>query len=337
MTKIKKLGINLAVATTLCFNGCGSSDEDLGNTTTSKFNTAVKLNLADLNNYDLITGEGSGATNFRSKNKSSNNTDKTSLKLSNIVKNNINNLMYERTTRSSREVTGDGDIRTVIETNEGSISGTETINIDFNMLTGKFSGSMSFSNYKDVEDDECGVDEVTSMVGIFNVTGLIDIETEDIENMIISSNENFLLDDMIWKSGFSMTMEYNNDSLYEEEVLMTMTVEAYINNESFGFKDYQINSYSYNGYEYEYPVKGNIYLFTNELNGYFSVDSSYDHSLTPTKEDVCGEYTYSGLEKYIGKDSSMTWQITSINNYKIEIDSNNNGTVDITKTGIVGD
>jgi len=51
---------------------------------------------------------------------------------------------------------------------------------------------------------------------------------------------------------------------------------------------------------------------------------------------VCGEYTYSGLEKYIGKDSSMTWQITSTNNYKIEIDSNNNGTIDITETGIVG-
>jgi len=250
MKKMKIFGIILAVSTALNFSGCGSSSEFSGSTEASKFDTVVKLNLADLANYDLITGEGSGATNFRSKNESSsnNNTDKTSLKLSNIVKNNINDLMNKRTTRSIREVTENGDIRTLIETNEGSVSGTKTINFEFNKVTGKLSGNMSFSNYKDIENDECGVDEVTSMVGVFNVTGLIDIETGHIENMIISSNENFLLDDMIWKSGFSMTVEYNNDSLYEEEALMTMTVEAYVGKESFGFKDYQINSYSYNQY-----------------------------------------------------------------------------------------
>ncbi len=51
------------------------------------------------------------------------------------------------------------------------------------MLTGNLTGSMTYSNYKDIENNECGIDEITMMVGTFNVTGLLDVKTGDLINI----------------------------------------------------------------------------------------------------------------------------------------------------------
>lgn len=301
------------------------------------------MNLAELKNYDLITGDGSGATNLRNANTKNNSVttpDSISLELSNILKNTIKDAMKNAKKKKQksnlRAVTVNGDIATLVETKNGNISGTLTINFEMNTKTSEFTGSMIYVNYQNSESNSCATNTVKTLNGTMNVIGNFNTSDYSLKTMTINLNSNVSIGDMVWESGASLTISYNQSSYFTKDSLMDMTIEATKGNESIGYKNYTIRSYSYNGYDYSYPVKGNIYIFTNNINGYFSVDTTYDHSLTPTKEDWCGKYTYSGKEKYIGKDSSLVWEITSTNNYKIEIDSNNDGIVDINKTGTVG-
>lgn len=343
MIYFKQITISLAVVTALSFTGCGSSDGDSGSVETSKFNSARQMNLSELDNYDLITGDGVGVINLRSvsveNNDDSSIPDDISLKLSNILKEtikySIDNAEVKNKSSNLRSVTEDGDIATLKETTNGNISGTQTINFKINKRTGKLTGTMTYSNYKNSESNSCGGDEIDNLNGTMSVTGKFNISNSDLETMTINLNSSFYIDDMVWKSGASITITYNHSSSFDEDSLISMTIEATKGNESVGFKDCKIRSYNDNGYEYSYPVEGNLYVFTNNINGYFSVDTNYDHSLTPTKKDLCGKYTYSGKEKYIGKNSNLIWEITSTNNYKIEIDSNNDGIIDINKTGII--
>lgn len=344
MKSVKYIGIALAMVLSLGFSGCGESGGSSENIETSKFDLARQMNLSELENYDLVTGDSSGATNLRNASSQDNSQqttqDSSSLKLINIFKDTIDYSIQNVTTKEKsinlRSTTVNGDIATYVETENGNISGTKTINFEMNTVTGKMTGNMTYINYKNSESNSCAEDEIDNLNGIMNVTGIFNISTYDLKAMTINLDSDFSMDDMIWKSGASMTVVYNQSSYFDDDSLMTMTIEVINGSESIGFKNYKIRSYNNNGYEYSYPVEGNIYIFTNDINGYFSVDTTYDHSLTPTKEDWCGKYTYSGQEKYIGKDSSLIWEITSTNNYQIRIDSNNDGITDINKTGTVG-
>lgn len=344
MSYLKKATIGLAVISVLNFTGCGGSSNESTGGGSSEFDTAVQMNLSQLNNYDLITGDGSGATNFRrSKSQNGANTtiDNFSLKLSSILKETVqysiqNNSESKSQKISAKSVTVDGDIARLEETNNGNISGTKIIKFEMNMATGKLAGSMTYSNYRNSESNLCGGEEIDNLSGTMNVTGIFDTSSFNLKSMTINLNSNFSIDDMTWKSGSSIGITYNNFSSFGDDVLMTMTIVATKGAESIGFKNYKLRGYDAGGYEYSYPIEGNLYIFTGDINGYFSVDTNYDHSLTPTRKDFCGEYTYSGKEKYVGDNSNLTWEITSINNYKIDIDSNNDGVIDISKVGIVG-
>lgn len=334
----KKATLSISALTILTFTGCGSSGGGSGSTETSKFDTAKQINLSEIVNYDIIVGGGNGATNLRSinsENNSNSTTDKTTLRLSNILKEKVKYSIQnagEEQSSNLRAININGNTLTSQTIENGNISGTVLIDIEMNVSTGKITGTMKYSNYKNSQSNSCGGNKVDNLNGTTNITATFDTSTYDLKTMSINLNSDFFIDDMIWESGTSMNVIYNSSNTFDEDSIMTMTVIANVGTESIGFKNYKIRSYSYNGYEYTYPIEGDIYIFTDDINGYFSIDTTYDHSLTPTQEDFCGEYTYSGKEKYIGKDSSLIWEVTSTNNYKIEIDSNNDGIFDINHT-----
>ena len=280
MKSVNNIKCSLVAVLAFSINACGGSGSNTEGTTDPDFDSAVQMNLSELEIYDLIAGDGSGATSLRSASTATTNNNSTpdhrSLKLSNILKSNIEYSIQnaeesqQARTIKSASINSD-DIATLVETTNGNISGTQTINFSVNRSTGNLTGTMSYSNYKNSESNSCGGTEIDRLNGTMNVVGQFDL---------ISNN---------------------------------------------------------GGFEYSYPVEGNVYIFTDDINGYFSVDSTYDHSLTPTKEDWCGEYTYSGKEKYVGKNSTLTWSITSTNNYLIEIDSDADGNVDINVVGVIGE
>jgi hypothetical protein len=349
MKNVNNIKCSLVAILAFSINACGGSGSNTqGTTPDPDFDSSVQMNLSELENYDLIAGDGSGATSLRSVSTATttNNNDSTpdhrSLKLSNILKSkiedSIQNAEESQQARTMKSVSiNSDDIATSVETTNGNISGTQTINFSVNRSTGNLTGTMSYSNYKNSESNSCGGTEIDSLNGTMNVVGSFDLISNKIRSMTIDFSTDFAVGDMVWKSRAVLTIAYSNSSIYDEDSLMTMTIKATVGDEFVGFKNYKIRSYNDGGFEYSYPVEGNVYIFTDDINRYFSVDSTYDHSLTPTKEDWCGEYTYSGKEKYVGKNSTLTWSITSTNNYLIEIDSDADGNVDINVVGVIGE
>lgn len=355
MTKIKTLGISLAVATALSFSGCGSSGGDSGGATASKFDTATKINLTELDNsaLSLITDddmEDSSTTNkslrsINTTNYTNQNEGQASQITSNIA-NAIRSALGKSTEYAQqqpiqqnniRALTTSGNIITYTDEEDGSISGTMKTNFSMNKDTGSLTGTLIYDNYRNSESSSCGGNEIEEYDGLWNITGSFDTSTYDTISMTISSPNSFKMDGMTLNSGFSIKIIPNNSSGLTDDETSTMSAEFSTSQGTFGFKDYKTRSYSNNGYEWSYPLEGNIYIFNNSINGYFSVDKTYDHSLTPSKEDYCLENIYEGIEKYTGDNSSLTWSITSTNNYKIEIDNGDDGTVDKIITGIEND
>ncbi len=355
------LSLLSVIAVIATFSGCGggssssapsdSNPSDLSDLSgpdtkeeVSSFSNASLMNLADLPNYDVIVGDGSGATNLKSSSLDpdageQSTTDSIALRLSSIVtgvvKSSLDDASADRNSVSRQSMTLDGDTLSLDETVNGNVSGTNQVVFSIDTSTGTYEGSLTYIDYQNSESNSCGVDEIDDLNGVLHVAGDFDMYTGDIKNMTMTTDSEFFIDDMIWKSGAIATITYNYDSPFFDDALMTMTVETVTEDESIGFKDYTLRSYSHNGFDYEFPVEGDIYIFTDDINGYFSVDTSYDHSLTPTKEDWCGVYTYSGMEKYVGENSTLVWRVTSTNQYVIEIDSDADGVTDINDTGVI--
>ena len=355
MTKMKTLGISLAVATALSFSGCGSSGGDSGSATTSKFDTATKMNLTELDNnaLSLITDDDMADSNTTTRSlRSVNNTNSTNTsdgqasEITSNIANAIRSTLVKSTEyaqqqpvqqNNTRALTTNGNIITYTNDENGSIAGTMKTNFTMNKDTGSLTGTLTYSNYKNSENSSCGGNEIEEYDGLWNITGLFNTTTYDTISMTISSPNSFKMDGMTLNSGFSIEIVPNNSSGLTDDETSTMYAEFSTSQGTFGFKDYKTRSYSSNGYEWSYPLEGNIYIFNNSINGYFTVDKTYDHRLTPSKEDYCLENTYEGIEKYIGDNSSLTWSITSTNNYKVEIDNGNNGIIDKTITGVIND
>lgn len=353
------LSLLSVIAVIATFSGCGGGSSssapsnlsdlsDLSDPGTkeevSSFSNASLMNLADLPNYDVIVGDGSGATNLKSSSLDydtgeQSTTDGIALRLSSIVtdvvKSSLDDAGSERSSVSRQSVSLDGDTFALDETVYGNIAGTNHIVFSMDMNSSTYEGSLTYTDYQNSESNSCGVDVVDNLNGTLHVRGDFDIYTGDIKNMTMTTDAEFFIDEMTWKSGAIATIIYNYASQFFDDALMTMTVEIVTEDESLGFKDYTLRSYSHNGFDYEYPVEGDIYIFTDDINGYFSVDTSYDHSLTPTKEDWCGVYTYSGMERYVGEDSTLVWRVIATNQYVIEIDSDADGVTDINDTGVI--
>ncbi len=355
MTKIKILGTSLAVITVLSFSGCGSSGGDSGNATPSKFDTATKINLMELDNnaLSLITDDDMADANTTTRSlRSVNNTNLTNTsdgqasEITSNIANAIRSALVKSTeyaqqqpvsNNNARASTTNGNIITYTDHENGNISGTMSTNFTMNKDTGSLTGKLTYSNYKNSESSSCGGNEIKEYDGLWNVEGSFDTETGDIIRINGSSPNSFKMDGMTLKSGFSLGIIPNHSSGLTDDEILIITAEFTTSQGTFGFKDYKTRSYSYDGYEWSYPLEGNIYIFDNNINGYFTVDKTYNHSLTPSKEDYCLENTYEGIEKYIGDNSSLTWSVTSTNNYKVEIDNGNNGTIDKTITGVIND
>jgi len=307
--------------------GCGSSDEP----ETSIFDNARLINLEELPSYDLITESDNGTSSLKSStvdNKSQSGSEESiAVQVMMLIKNQSFNAVSQNKSRLTKSI--------ITDTEFGNISGSRLLNIDVNISTGDMSGTMTFNNYEDVPGDACGATSLGSMDGSFNITGKINLTTAEIVSMQITAGSVFTVGDSIWLAGASSSVVYDHQSGYQDDATMTINLVAKKDLETIGLKNFSVRSYTDSAYEYSYPLKGNLYIFTNNFNGYFSVDSSYDHSSTPTIADLCGFYTYSGKEKYVGLNSSLTWTVTSTNNYQIELDNNNDNVIDEVFNGVI--
>ncbi len=165
-------------------------------------------------------------------------------------------------------------------------------------------------------------------------------ELGEMKTLNIYFESDFTMDSSIFKKDFSMKTTYNYQTSYTEDITIVVNGKfAKVDNENemFGYKGMKIRNYETDDYEYSYQIEGKIYIFTDEVYGYFYIDNSYDHSATPIRKDSCDLYIYSGTEKYIGKNSSMTWEIISTNRYKVMIDNDDDGVIDTVFTGATED
>ncbi|MDO8453914.1 MAG: hypothetical protein Q7S59_05030 [Sulfurimonas sp.] len=236
MRNIKYIGMGLAIALILGFSGCGDSGSSSANVpssdSTSKFDRATLINLGDLTDYNLITND-SGTSNLKrsvtTDGNSGNSNEKNNIALkltnntANSIKNSLLNLKQSNGKKSllARAVTQNGDIKTVDEVENGNISGDKTLHLDVNIVTGALSGSIIYNNYKNSESNSCSANETTSMVGVWNVTGTMDLVTFQTVILNLSTNANIYIDEMIIKSGMTMTIAYNRTSLFEEDAITT--------------------------------------------------------------------------------------------------------------------
>jgi hypothetical protein len=183
---------------------------------------------------------------------------------------------------------------------------------------------MDYYNYKDSKDDICS--KPLEIDGSLNIVGKYDLYNDVIKEMTMTAYDDTNINSIIFKSGFSIELLEVDSTTF----LYVLNGDIIQNYKNYGFKDYKIKSYpgEYYEYSYSYPISGNIYIFSDELNGYFYVDPTYRHDLTPTKSDICQENFYAGKERYIGENSTMTFTIDVKNHYKIEIDEGNDGSID---------
>lgn len=319
-----------------------------------KFNKTKKLNFQDIDTkyLSLIIGKDLNQntilsrtlhqveTNSDTENKVSTVSQKLFSELKLAIENSINKSSSSSivSPRHLAKITHNGgNSYSSYEITNGSIEGTLTTNVVMDIGTGVLTGTMVYNNYKDIEYTNCISNEIDSYHGTWNVTATINTTTLDIETMSMTSNANFLMDDMTINDGFTISAVYDNQSSYEDDMTMTISAEFSYNNLSYGFQNYKIRDYVYNGYVWSYPIDGKIYIFDAQINGYFSVDTNYNHSATPTQEDFCGLYTYQGTEKYIGDNSTLIYTTPATNEYKIELDYDNNGVFEIILTGTLND
>ena len=351
---VKSLGITIFVATLL--TGCGGSGGD--SQTDDAFSSARLINFSELENYYIITGgyETSSSRSNESINTQKSDSDTAAVNrlissLTVTLKKSLEDALTHSQNDSSAARASIVDPVEVEETTEdGNIQGTEHVYLQFNTATGKYTGFYEYTNYENVETDACGNTETDRRNGTYYVSGSFDRDqnvsqdqniTESfsssarINNVTITTQNDYRIDDTIFKGGMYFNAIFDHSSSYEFDYITTMTVQVTEGNESVGLKNYKSRNYDHNGFEYSYPIEGNLYVFTNDLNGYFSVDSTYDHSATPKIKGQCGTQTQSGTEKYIGDNSTLTWTVSTPDSYLIEIDHDNDGIIDETVTGTI--
>jgi len=314
-----------------------------------KFEVAQELNFQNLDPKYLaiITGENMNTNTSLSRklNKSSSSNDSVSIasitsKLHQVMKSTVVSFQEKDSKQLGRRLystTQTGDIITVNETSNGSISGTETISFIYNLDTGSMTGTMSYSDYKNHEGDNCEPDYIYIQHGTWNIDAKFIPDPFELQSMVMSSEGSILIDGMTMDKGVVMSGIFNNASGYIDDTTFTINAEFSFENIIYGFKNYTYRDYEYNGYIWSYPVSGSIYIFDNQINGYFSVDPNFDQTGVPTKEDMCEIYEYQSKERYIGDNSSLTYTIVDTNQYLIEIDYGLDGTIDETFTGTSND
>lgn len=333
-----KIYKNILIASifAILINGCGGSGGGSSSSNSISFDDAKLINFSELNSYEVITDETE--TNMALNHSSSSNkktqsnyqkTSKISQKAKEIMTHAILNPDQKVFNPSLSNTSNSDLIYYNTDTEQGSVSGSLKYNLTLNYTTGKVTGTMKFNNYKNRDSDStCTNEPILKNHGTINFSASFNVNTYDYIKTTISTDSTFYIDDITIQKGYLSTTSYSYGTNFSDDETTTITALAKRGNETQGYKDYKIRSYTSNGYNYEYPLSGDIYVFSGDLNGYFSVDSSHDHSLTPLKTDYCEENAYSGVEKYVGENSTLTFTMTSTNQYLIEIDTNNDGIID---------
>ncbi len=302
--------------------------------TGSKFDNAKLINLNFLSTNDLkIILDSNISPKIRSVHTNTNRKNINQMigslsKIKDLIMKNISKSHYQL-----RDINDDGDNIISQNTENGNLSGSLTSKLVINKSTGKVSGSFDYSDYSDNSDDtscaQYGTDKTT---GSFDISGIYDFETDDITDMNLTATSDIYFNDgdIILKKSFKLDILSDSEN---NNMLISMSGELLEQNEDFGLKDFKIKMYSDSKYDYSYPISGNIYIFKDDMNGYFYVDASYDHSQTPIKQDLCDVHTYSGVQKYIGDNSSMVFTVDSTDHYKVDIYDGYYEKIDKTITG----
>ena len=327
LVKILKYFVSCTII--LSINGCGSSNEQ--SLSISKFDTAKPLDLAKLDKEDIqiITGSKNVASlrSIKSQ-KTTKNSDQIAIELVNEALKNIDFSLENRF--SARSVSNQNRYKIIEENEPGNIDGNIYYYFKIDKESGYFDGVIKYQKYKNSSSNDCGEDEVDEIDGNINVNGTYDIDKDQVSYISMIAKSNLLIgDEIVLKKGFNLLLNYLENNRYR----FTLNGEILQNNNNFGFKDYEFYVYNDDKYLYSYPKNGKIYIFNKEINGYFWVDSSYDHSLTPTKKDICTDNYYEGEERYQGYNSSLRFKIDKTNHYIIEIDEKNDNTIDKTFQG----
>jgi|GEM_PF-4976641 len=161
-------------------------------------------------------------------------------------------------------------------------------------------------------------------------SSIVDGVSETSKTEIVLSGD-IKVDDTTIKDGTIIVIDEASD-----EVRTTINSEIEMADKRVKFIDYvsvEVDDWEKSRLS-TYPLSGDIAISNDEVNGYFSVDSSYNHKATPTvkdfSKDICKPEILSGEEHYIGKNSSLVWRVESLNNCLIELDRDGDGEIDET-------
>jgi len=246
---------------------------------------------------------------------------------------------------------------------EGSVSGYSSVEMVFDTETETITeGKITFVDFIDeeeyneeLEEDSCSDEYSTkeeplngeikfsmeelkvTMSGNMKMYGseidfssIVDGVSETSKTEIVL-NGDIKVDDTTIKDGTVIVIDEASD-----EVRTTINSEIEMADKRVKFIDYvsvEVDDWEKSRLS-TYPLSGDIAISNDEVNGYFSVDSSYNHKATPTvkdfSKDICKPEILSGEEHYIGKNSSLVWRVESLNNCLIELDRDGDGEIDET-------
>ena len=328
---VQSFKYTIAVGISAVLIGCGGGGGS-ATPSVSKFDSAKPLNLRNLNEDDtkIITGSKSTSSLSRSlQNNETNSNDELASKLGNLIFKNVK-LALKQNKISARAITDHGSYVISEDTEQGNISGSVYYYFNIDKSTGNFNGTMKYTNYKNSSSNSCGQNQIDEVNGNLSVSGKYDINNDEIDYIAMNASSDLSVGNgIVFNKGFNLRLDYLSNDRYR----FTLNGEAQENSDNYGFKDYKLFTYTDSQYIYSYPESGNIYIFDNNVNGYFWVYTSYNHSSTPTKKDICSDTFYSGKEKYKGDNSSLTFEIDSTNHYTVDIDEGNDGSIDKSFSG----
>jgi len=239
-------------------------------------------------------------------------------------------------------------------------SGYIDLNMSFDSDTESFTGIIKFVNYISEEDEpnNCSNSLGSLLNGEFTISGDVN-ESSDIVNMSMEGlfttftisfyfkaktingktsyfdmkvQEDSIIDGITLKKDSTFYIKSNLDSAFDEDDTTTLNLAISKDGETIIFKNFTDRTYSNfdSNLEYSYPISGDIEIISSNLKGYFSIDTDYNHQLTPsvTKTENCIETTIRGEEHYIGKDSSLIWRAISEGKCILELDRDGDGQID---------
>jgi hypothetical protein len=164
-------------------------------------------------------------------------------------------------------------------------------------------------------------DGVDYCLGISSLDGYVSLNSS---GTLLTFLEDLSIGTDTISKGSTINFSENGD---EVELSINGTVSG--EDEVIEFNNYRFVEYYDYDWEsdtdvvYSYPISGDIYISSGTVNGYFSVDESFDHANSPTVleygEDYCYPIFVSGEEHYLGDSSSAIWSVTAEDECQLEV------------------